>query len=173
MIRSTLSALAALAMIGGTALAGDGNSRLSVGYTHLDGDGGTLGAVTGRYNRALTQYFGVEGEIHYGVLDDEIDFLGEEIEVSANFGYGIFGTLAAPVGANGSNVFVRAGYQSVEIEAELEGESVADDLDGFAYGVGTNLMFSEKHGVRLDYTRIEGEDDASADTYGVAFVAKF
>ncbi|MEM9233241.1 MAG: outer membrane beta-barrel protein [Pseudomonadota bacterium] len=169
MIKTILvSSVATLSAFGMAAAGEAGTSKVSVGYLAIDGDGATVGSIVGRYNYSFTDNFGIEGEISTGIVEDDIN----GVDVSANFGYGIFATGSLPVSDNGSDIFARVGYGSIELEGEAGGLSVTEDADGFAFGVGTNIMVAPQHGIRLDYTRLEG-DDAEADTYSVAYVFKF
>lgn len=174
-MRFVLSLLASMALfLPITAFASDGNSRVSVGYTHYEPDGGEdLGLVTVRYTYNFRKYFGMEFEVSNGVTetrveDDESDAFAD---ISAGLGYAGFGTARLPFGNFGSDVFVKAGYASVELEDNNSGLST--NVDGYAFGVGTNLMMNHHHGVRLDYTRIEGEDDFTADQASLSYVFRF
>lgn len=163
-----ISALTPLALFG-TALAQmDGTSKASIGYQALEADDVTVGSIVGRYNYAWTQNFSVEGELSYGVQTDDIG----PTEVSANLGYAGFGVIALPLDQMGTNVFARVGYGSVEIEGEAPGFSETADVDGVAFGIGGNWMFAPQNGLRLDYTRIEG-DDIEANGYSIAYVFQF
>jgi len=60
----------------------------SIGYTQLDGDDATLGAITGRLNAKVNRYVGFEGEASFGVKDDEITVAGVTGDLSHDYGAG-------------------------------------------------------------------------------------
>lgn len=170
-MRSMLITAAALA--GLTAgMASAQSSSVSVGYTLLDGDGAEVGAIALRAGHDFTPHFGVEGEGLIGIQDDTIDVLGTPVDVSLDYGLAAYGVARLPVGQNGSNLFVRAGYGTVRVEGSSGGISVSEDVDGFAYGVGAEFLFFQNQGLRLDLTRFDG-DDGELDSYGASWVIRF
>lgn len=164
---------AALVLSLAPAHAGDGKSKVSFGYTHYDSEGGELGMVTGRYSYFPVDYLGLEAELSTGVVDEDIMVGDQTATVSVDLAYGLYTMARLPIDQRGSNVFVRAGVHQVELGAESGATTAETDLEGFAYGGGLNVMFSNHHGVRLDYTRLEGENDESADTYSLSYVLRF
>lgn len=135
----------------------------TVGYGAVEidagGDGVSLGAIQGRLGYKFTPNIGVEGELGFGVKDDGDIELGPQ--------GGVYGIAFAPVTPN-FDLFARAGYSGASIDTP-----VGDvDADGFAYGVGGQYYFTDKDGIRLDWTRHD-YDDAEADVWGVAYTRKF
>ena len=183
MTKVSAVALAALsaALLSGTALAGDGNSKVSVGYTAADFDDATLGLAVARYNYSFTDYLAAEGEIGFGIVDDDVSDSVFSADVSADFTYGLFGVVQYPFDDRGSNVFARIGYMDTDLEFDVDGFGDIDvGADGAAYGIGANYFFNEQSGVRFDYTRFDAdvdedgvEADGEADLYGISYVFKF
>lgn len=178
--RMTAAVLAAAMTCAGGALAGDGKSRLSIGATLADFEGAEVGLVTARYNYTLADYVSVEGELSHGVTEEDISAASLTGDVSIGLTGAAFVVAQVPLDARGSNVFARVGYQVGEIEVEIDGVGSADfDADGWAYGIGGNLMLNEVSGVRADYTRFDAEIDDTGglegeiDLYSVSYVAKF
>ena len=164
-----LPALAATAVLSGSAMAQ--TTYGNVGYQALSGDDVTLGSIVGRVGFDLSDYFGLEAEASFGVVDDEVTIGATDIDVSADFGFGGFLVGRLPLD-NGSSLFARVGYASVTIEGEAGGITASEDLDGFAYGIGGNFIFDGANGVRLDYTRLDG-DGGDGDAYSIAYVRRF
>ena len=131
---------------------------------------GTDGALRGGYD--FTQNFGVEADILFGVVDETVNAFGTDVDVSADIGFGGFGVARLPLGENNSNLFIRAGYGTLNIEGEALGVTVAEDVDGFAYGLGGEFYFDGVNGVRVDYTIYDG-DDGDLDTYGIHYIRRF
>jgi len=73
----------------------------------------------------------------------------------------------APVAPN-VDLFARVGYSGSEIETSL-GDV---DGDGVAWGVGGQYRFTDKDGVRLDWTRHD-YDAGNADVWALAYTRKF
>lgn len=173
------ASVAALATVGfaGAASAQDTSGTTvygTVGYANVSADDGAdvnLGALQGRIGARFGKYFGVEGELAAGVKGDDFDVLGTNVDVDLKHEVGAFAVGYYPV-TERFDIFARAGYASSEIKAKGAGVSQSADLDGFAYGIGGQYFFTEKDGVRLDWTRHDG-DDAEADVVGVSYVRKF
>lgn len=152
-------ALVALAAIAAptamTASAQQANVYLNGGYTHLDTNGPDLGALTGRVGVGFGQNFAVEGEASLGVKDSR----GVELDNQL----GLFGVGKLPINDR-FDIFARAGVSRTEV-------SPGGDQDGFAYGVGANMYFTDKDGVRLDVTRHDYA--GKLDSASVSYVRRF
>ena len=199
-----LSSILGVSIVG-AADAQEQNSKVSIGYTFATVDDADLGLITARYNYSFTDYFAVEGDIGFGVSDGELD-IGDELdgafvpvasEASADFAGGLFAVGQYPFDVKGSNVFLRIGYQfsSIDSEADDFDVNVDVDADGFAAGLGLNYFFTDRHGVRFDYTYYNaevdfedfdvsgsdampmiimgGEEEADVDQFTVAYVFQF
>jgi outer membrane immunogenic protein len=123
------------------------------GYTQYEFDDAEVGGVTGRLGYNFNQNFGVEGEGTFGVDDDD----GVELDNAL----GAYAVGRIPLSGN-FGVHGRLGYQNIELDTPLGG--VEDD--GVSYGVGASWQATPGLGVRADYTRFEGDDDADAITLG-------
>lgn len=153
-LAAAATAFAAPSMM--TASAQQADVYLNGGYTHFDGDGVELGAVTGRVGVGFGRYFAVEGEASLGVKDDGAFELDNEI--------GLFGVGKLPINDR-FDIYARAGVSRIET-------SPGGDEDGLAYGVGANMYFTDRDGVRLDLTRHD-YDAGEADAYSVSYVRRF
>ena len=155
-MRNVLLATAALTLIAAPAMAQDPASPVtgSIGYTHLDGDDGSLGAVTGRLGYRFTPYIGIEGEASVGVQDEDV------------------GTV--PVSPN-VELFGRVGYGTTSLKGEVAGVDVSEDGESINYGAGANWFFDGQNGVRADWTRrdFREDDGGEIDTYGLSYVRRF
>lgn len=164
----------ATALIPASALAGDGNSKASVGYTHYTYPEGNIGLVTARYQYHPFKNIGFEGEVSTGVSGDEIVLDDQSADLEINYSYGAYVVGTLPFDKFGSNIFVRAGYQRVDFELTSGENSVnPPEVNGIGYGVGGNVMFNHHHGLRFDYTRLEDDDEFGADTYAISYVLRF
>jgi hypothetical protein len=154
-LAAAVAALAAPAFM--TASAQNANIYIGGGYTHFDGDGGAeLGGLTGRIGVDFGQYFAVEGEASFGVKDDSGTELDSEL--------GIFAVGKLPV-SQYFDVFARVGVARIET-------SPGGDEDGVAYGVGGQFNFTDKDGIRGDWTRHD-YDAGDVDAYAISYIRRF
>jgi outer membrane immunogenic protein len=146
----------------------------SVGYTVLDGDGVSLGAITGRVTARLSPYFGVEGEASFGTKDDTATFGAVTGNLSHEYDVAAYGFATLPLSPN-FELFARVGYGSTQLKAELASFSVTEDGESVNYGAGANYFFDAQNGVRADWTRRDFTDGngGALDTYGLSYVRRF
>lgn len=174
-MRNILLATAAITLIAAPAMAQEPGSRVtgSVGYTQLDGDGGDLGAITGRAGYDFTRNFGVEGEASIGVRDDDFTVAGVPGSIEHKYDAAAYGVAKLPINEN-FELFGRLGYGTTRVTGELAGVQSSDSTESINYGVGANYFFDGQNGVRADVTRRDFRGDAGeADTYGLSFVRRF
>jgi opacity protein-like surface antigen len=155
-----MAAVALAAMVAAPAAAHAQNWYAGAGYTNFDADGADIGAATGRLGYRFNRNIAVEGEASAG-LDDE-----NGVELNHNAGLYAVGIL--PV-TQSFDVHGRVGYQQSELDTPLG--DVSDE--GIGYGVGATWRFAPSFGVRADYTRLEGDDDAEADAISLGAVVNF
>jgi len=139
----------------GIAEAQDITPYVNIGAEGLDFEG-MSGNVVARVGADISTYFAVEGEGSFGVLEDNDDF-------KIDYKLAGYGRLQYPVSEQ-VRVFVRAGYYTVE--ADL------GEADGLALGGGLEYMFTQRDGIRFDYTNLD-DDGGSADTYSIAYSRRF
>jgi hypothetical protein len=149
-----LAVSAAALVAPGLAHAQEG-AYVGLGYTQFDGDDVSVGGVTGRVGYRFHPNFAAEAEASFGVDDDD----GVELDNSV----GVYGVGILPVSQQ-FDLFGRVGYHNSE-------SNVAEE-DGVAFGGGAQFNVNERFGVRAEYTRLEGDDDA-VDTFGASAVFKF
>ena len=120
------------------------------------------------------ELLGEEFEAAFGLGAEEIDGgSGAEAELKNQFG----GFIVAryPIIQN-LDVLGHIGYTSGELQTSNNGVTSDADLDGFAFGIGGEYMFTEQLGVRGDYTRVEVDDDTidgGVNMFSIAGVYKF
>lgn len=165
----SIAAITALVVVVGASVPAHADTGVyaNAGYTHYDADDVTLGGVTGRLGYRFHPNFAVEGEASIGVKDDNIGAAKVELDHAV----GVFGVGILPLAPN-FDVFGRVGYGQVKASASVPGVSASADDDGFAFGGGAQYMFTDKFGVRADYTRLEGDDDG-VNTVSASAVVKF
>ncbi len=174
-MRNVLLATAALTLIAAPAMAQDrGPVTGSVGYTHLDGDDASLGAITGRLGYDFNRNFGVEGEASIGVQDEDVTIAGVDGSIEHEYDAAVYGVAKLPVNEN-LELFGRLGYGTTSLKADVAGFTATGDGDSVNYGVGANWFFDGQNGIRGDWTRRDFQDDGAGevDTYGLSYVRRF
>ncbi len=136
------------------------------------GEDVALGAILGRAGFKANTFFGFEGEFAIGIQDDNFDVLGQEVSVGLDSEYGVFAVGWLPIPLVG-DVFARAGYADLSIEADLNGTTIAsEDGAGLAYGAGIALSQIPFTKLRLEYTRYE-PDDGEIDAFSLSALFQF
>lgn len=160
----------------------------ALGYSHYttetDGDDVSLGTVDGRLGARFGRYIGVEGEVGFGVKEEEIvpddiacaQVLGVDCSVDLKIENKIAGYLVGflPLSEQ-ADLFARVGYGRVEVEAEAESFDVEVDADdeAFAFGAGGQFFLDAFNGVRAEYTRFEFDEGGDVGSYSLSYVRKF
>lgn len=175
-MRNILLATAAASLIAVPAMAQTVQSPQyygSAGYSYLDADGASFGAIQGRAGAKLTPNFGVEGEASFGVDDDTVTVAGVDAKVEHRYDAAVYGVASLPVTSR-IDLFGRVGYGVTEIKASAGDVSGSDHLESWNYGAGATYNLDDKNGIRADYTyRDFQHDQGSADVYSLNFVRKF
>lgn len=155
------AAVLSLAAVPAIAQAQEFYGTAGYGAVEVDSAAGdaSLGALQGRLGYKFNPYIGVEGELGFGVKDDGDVELGVQ--------GGAYGVAYLPVTTQ-ADLFARVGYTAGSVDTPL-GDV---DGDGFAYGVGGQFYFTDKDGVRLDWTRHD-YDESEADVWAIAYTRKF
>lgn len=144
------------------------------GLSSFDADGVDLQAFNLRGGIDFHELLSAEFEAAFGLGAEEIDGgSGAEAELKNQFG----GFLVAryPLVPN-LDLLGRIGYTTGELQTANNGVSSDADLDGFAFGLGGEYMFTDQLGIRGDYTRIEVDEDAldgGVNMFSIAGVYKF
>ncbi|MFN7054312.1 porin family protein [Hyphomonas sp.] len=158
----------ATALIAAPAAFAQSNIEVGGSYSHIDVGPADVGALTGRATWFVTDYLGLEGEASIGVKDDNVGPGKIELDHSI----GAFGVLRAPV-TERFDIFGRLGYARSELSASAPGlGSASADFDGVAYGVGGRYFFTDRVGLRGDFTKYEG-DNNDADVISIGAVVRF
>lgn len=165
-----IAASAACAMLAAPALAqaqtvwyGD------IGYTNLNVEeiDVNLGVAQARVGAMFTPNFGVEGEFGIGVADDTVDVLGTPVDIKMNSLAAAYVVLNWPV-SDKADIYMRAGYATFELEASASGTTASDTGSDSTVGFGARYFFTEKDGVRVDWTNYGG-----TDSFSVAYARRF
>jgi outer membrane immunogenic protein len=165
------AATAAISLFSGTAMAQDTGAYVGLGVDAVEFDSYNLSAKVG-YN--FSEFFGVEAQGGFGVIDDEVDLGGgqtADIGIDTYISGFLTGTFPA---SEQFDLIGRVGYYYANAEASAGNLSVSEDIDGFAAGLGGQFNFGTdyKSGIRAEYTYLDGDGDGG-DLYTVSYIRKF
>ena len=132
------------------------------GYTQYDADhADSTGGITGRLGYRVNPNLAFEGEGSVGVNDGD--------NASLNSAIGAYAVGILPIGSSGFDVHGRVGYNQLDIDRDA-----APNIDdgGVSYGVGAGYNFTQRFGVRADWTRTETDSD-NADAISLTGTLNF
>lgn len=145
----------------------------SAGYTGLAGDKSLgdvdLGALTLKGGTRFGRYFGVEGEVGFGLHDDA----DQDINTKLKHQYAAYAVGYVPIKPN-ADLFARIGYGANSFVVDDYTTKTRPLGESLNLGVGGQYFFDERNGVRADYTHYDFRNtDAEADALTLSFIRKF
>jgi hypothetical protein len=146
----------------------------NLGYTgySVDFGGGktTLAALGGRLGARFGKYVGGEGEVGFGVNSQHVS--GVDVKMTSSYAGYLVGYIPA---SPHLDLFGRVGYGHENLRATTGGVSVTDGNNTVNFGGGGQYFFTDKDGVRVEYTRFQHatSNDGDADTWSITYVRKF
>jgi outer membrane immunogenic protein len=139
----------------------------TLGYGHATRDELNLGAVQGRLGYRWSRWFGIEGDVLFGVQDDSLTIDGDRINFDLKHAEAIFAVVFLPLGEN-TDILARAGYGHAKIRGSSGDDSATESQEVPAAGVGLQHHFDGVNGVRADYTRF-----GDANVWSIAYSRRF
>jgi len=128
----------------------------------------SIPVATARFGWRSASWYGVEGDLTFGLSSDEVD---PSIEVSINSAAYIYGVAFFPVGEK-VELIARVGYGHQATDVEAFGSKETANDGAVSYGVGATYNLNGRNSLRVDYTIFDIEDvDAAAAT--LSFVRSF
>ena len=136
MKKTALAAVVVFAATGPVAMA-ESELYVNAGGSSVSTDDANISAFTARGGIWLNELIGTEFEVSFGLGADDID--GVDVELENQYG----GYLVAkyPVLPR-VDVLGRLGYTTGEFQTATNGVSSDADADGFAFGVGGEVMIT-------------------------------
>lgn len=144
---------------------------VNLGGSSFSTDDANITAITARGGLWFNELLGTEFEASFGTGADDIDGVDFELE-NAFGGYVIAKYPVLPR----VDVLGRLGYSTGEFQTANNGVSTDADANGFAFGLGGEVMITEQFGLRGDYTRIEPDEeqlDGGVNVFAITGVYKF
>ena len=145
----------------------------NLGYSAVDTDDVTLGALHARAGARLHANFGVEAEAALGVKDDSFRLGATQVTAELKHELAAYGVGFLPVNEK-FDLLARVGYGTSKVRVKAAGVSASDSDESWNYGVGAQYAFDGANGVRVDYTRHDfGKGGDDADVWSIGYVRKF
>jgi hypothetical protein len=141
----------------------------TLGYSGHTVDNQDLGTITGRLGTRIGPWFGVEGEFTGGTNHQPI---GGHETLGVNDQQAIYGVAYLPVTPN-IDLFGRIGVGRTDwnYKGPMTDDHASDR--SWNFGGGGQWFFTQKDGLRADYTKENFAHAADADTWTVSYVRKF
>jgi outer membrane immunogenic protein len=139
----------------------------TLGYANASFDHLNLGAAQGRLGYRMVRWFGVEGDVLFGLRKDSRTIDGDRFDFKLKHAETVYAVAFLPLGEN-TDILARVGFGHAEIEGSGLGEKRSEETDVPAGGVGFQHHFDGVNGVRADYTR-----KGSADLWSIAYSRRF
>lgn len=177
MIKTLITATAvALVALPAAAQSYDDTARgyASLGYSQVETDQATLGAVTGRIGWKVMPWLGVEAEASVGVEDETLEVSIGGTGGSIELEHEVAACAAAflPLGEH-LELFARVGYGTTSIKSSTPAVTALGDGESFNYGVGASAFYGN-NGLRVDWTRKDYQDNSGeADAWSLSYVRRF
>lgn len=113
------------------------------------GDTAVLGAIQARVGYDFSQYFAIEAEAAIGVLPQEYEFSGFDVDLNLDREVGVFAVARAPVSPDFA-LYARVGFARTTVSASAGGYSFSEGDSGLAYGLGLDWRASPTFGSRFE-----------------------
>jgi len=164
-------AISAVAIAGfaSAASAQDTGAYINVGVDAYEFDAYTL---SGKIGYKFTKYLGVEGQAAVGIIDKKDTVRGFEAKAGVDTSFGAFGVVRIPTG-KGLNLIGRAGYHATQLSAAAGNVEIDVDTDGFAFGAGSEYIWDDVNGIRLEYTYMDNDSNEGSDVFTLSYVRNF
>lgn len=140
------------------------------------GEDPDLEGLEAKLGYSFNKHFGVEAQGSIGTNRDDavFDFDAESVTVGVKVDYSVaaFGIARLPI-TDRFQIFARGGLHNTKVSVEVEDGGIPDfnrTETGLAVGGGLQYNFSEKNGIRLEYTYLDKND---ANSTSLAYVRKF
>jgi len=144
-------------------------SFLSYEEAGLDAD---LIAVNGRFGAFFNPYIAAEMRLGLGLIGDEVDIFGTDVDIDLNYLIGAYVRAGVPVN---DKVFpyLLLGYSRGELEASANGMSVDEAESDTSFGFGLDMKIDNKITLNAEYANLLDKEGAEISGFSVGATFKF
>ena len=163
--------LCGAAILAGLPAAAQSDLYINAGGALYDAGDARVNAVTLRGGIAFHDVLGAEFEASFGLGAENVD--GTDIELESQFGGFIISRYRF---LPKLDALARIGVVKGEFQSSNNGVSRDSDANGVAFGFGGEYQLTQTLGLRLDYTRINGNEedfDGGVNVFAVTGVYTF
>ena len=167
-------ACGALLAVSGGVFAGDmyyGGNLAFIDYSEPGLDA-SVTALYGRIGTNWNENFSGELRVGFGIGDDTVDILGEDVDIELNNFFGAY----IKGGAQVNEVFYPyaiVGFTRGEAEASVLGFSVTESETDVSFGLGADFNVSESLTLNLEYMNYFDKDSAELSGFSLGFTSAF
>jgi opacity protein-like surface antigen len=169
-------ACGALLAVSGSLLADQVYYGANVTFLDYSEDGLTdepsLTALYGRVGTSFNENFSAEARIGFGLTDDTVLVLGNDVDVDLNNFFGAY----LKGGAQVTEMFYPyavIGYTRGEVEASVLGFSVSESESDLSFGLGADFTVSDAMTLNLEYMNYYDKDGVELSGFSVGFISAF
>ena len=150
-----------------------GNFSLLKADYDIIGDDASLTAIYGRFGAQLNENISIETRLGFGVGDDDVQYLGVDINTELDSVFGVYARAGAPV-SESFYPYVIAGFTRGEATASIEGFiSESESQTDMSYGVGADIGSSDTFLVNVEYMNWFDKDGTEISGFSLGFTRKF
>ena len=150
-----------------------GNFSLLKADYDIIGDDASLTAIYGRFGAQLNENISIETRLGFGVGDDDVQYLGVDINTELDSIFGVYARAGAPV-SESFYPYVIAGFTRGEATTSTEGFiSVSESQTDMSYGVGADIGSSDTFLVNVEYMNWYDKDGTEISGFSFGFTRKF
>tara|TARA_R110002049_G_scaffold280642_1_gene459965 strand:+ start:155 stop:709 length:555 start_codon:yes stop_codon:yes gene_type:complete len=131
-----------------------------------------LVAVSGRLGTFITENFSVEGRLGFGLVGDDVDITGTNVDVDLNYIFGVYARAGLPVNEN-IYPYVLLGYSRGEVEASAGSFSVEEAESDVSFGFGVDFKLNDKLTLNAEYVNLIDKDDVEVSGFNLGASVSF
>lgn len=146
-------------------------AALEADYDIIDDDA-SLPVIYGRFGAQFNEYVSVEGRLGFGVGDDDVRYLGVDINTEIDSLLGIYARAGAPV-SDKVYPYVIAGYTRGEATASVEGFSTSGSNNDISFGVGIDIGIDDVFSANIEYMNWFDSDGTEISGISFGLLRKF
>ena len=150
-----------------------GNFSLLKADYDIIGDDASLTAIYGRFGAQLNENISIETRLGFGVGDDDVQYLGVDINTELDSVFGVYARAGAPV-SESFYPYIIAGFTRGEATASIEGFGAeSESQTDMSYGVGADIGSSDTFLVNVEYMNWFDKDGTEISGFSFGFTRKF
>ena len=132
----------------------------------------SLTTLYGRVGTSFNENFSAEARVGFGLTDDTVLVLGNDVDVDLNNFFGAY----LKGGAQVTEMFYPyavMGYTRGEVDASVLGFSISESESDLSFGLGADVTISDVMTLNLEYMNYYDKDGVELSGFSVGFISAF